>query len=219
MKAVILDMDGVIVDSEHRWKVVEKPFFKELLGSWTEEDGKHIVGFNVVDIYTRLKEKHGLTLTRADFVERCGELAKEVYGRQAKLLDGLTGFLNDMKAHGVRMGLASSSPRTWIDIVLKRFELAPLFEATVAGDEVDGKTKPQPEPYLRAARLLNLAPSDCVAVEDSSVGIKAAKGAGMACVGFRSEDNEGQDLSAADFEAKGFAALDYQSLIARLKSA
>ncbi|MDD5630124.1 MAG: HAD family phosphatase [Elusimicrobia bacterium] len=218
-QAVILDMDGVMVDSEHQWMLAEIPFLKGLVGRWRVADHRKVVGLGVVDLYYHLVREYGLRLNRKDFLERCELLAREVYRREVSLAPGLRGFIRDLRRRRVPLGLASSSPRTWVDMVLRRFRLASGFAAVVTGDDAPGRTKPAPDLYLLAARRLKVRPRSCLAVEDSDFGVRAAKDAGMTCVGLRSGHNNEQGLAGADWEARGFAALGYRSVISRLKAA
>ena len=217
--AVILDMDGVMVDSEHQWLLLEKPFLKGLLGRWTAADHRKVVGMGVEDLYYHLVREYGLGLGKADFLARCDRIAAEVYRSKVRLAPGLRDFIADLRRRRVPLALASSSPRLWVDMVLERFALRPAFRAVATGDDAPGRTKPAPDLYLLAARRLKVDPKRCLAVEDSDFGVRAAKDAGMTCVGLRSGHNDEQRLSGADWEARGFRALSYRRLISRLKAA
>jgi HAD superfamily hydrolase (TIGR01509 family) len=217
--AVILDMDGVMVDSEHQWMLLEEPLLRELLGRWGAQDHRKVVGLGVVDLYYHLVREYKLRLDKTEFLERCDRIAREVYLRKVTLAPGLRPFISDLRRRRVPLGLASSSPRDWVDLVLRRFRLRPSFQAVVTGDETPGRTKPAPDLYLLAARRLKVPPGRCLAVEDSDFGVRAAKDAGMTCAGLRSGHNDEQELGQADWEARGFAALGYRSLISRLKAA
>lgn len=216
MKAVAFDMDGVIVDSERQWKLSEGGFFRDILGSWDDADHRQIVGLGVVDLYYWMVRERKLAMTKEAFLARCETVALDIYQRRTTLTPGAGELITDLRRRGVRLGLASSSPRNWIDITLDRFALRDAFEAVVSGDDVPGRTKPEPDIYLRCAGLLGALPADCVAIEDSAIGVLAAKRAGLRCVGFRSGFNDEQDLTRADWEARGFSALSYESLVSRL---
>ena len=217
--AVILDMDGVMVDSEHQWMLLEMPFLRGLVGRWGVADHRKVVGLGVVDLYYHLVREYGLRLGKADFLERCDRIAREVYRRKVSLAPGLRRFIGDLRCRRVPLGLASSSPQEWVDMVLRRFRLRSAFRVVVTGDDAPGRTKPAPDLYLLAARRLKVRPADCLAVEDSSFGVRAAKDAGMTCAGLRSGHNDEQDLGEADWDAQGFAALAYRRLTSRLKAA
>lgn len=200
-------MDGVIVDSEHQWQLMETPFLSGLLGRWEESDHQRVVGLNVVDLYHLLVRDYGLKQSREDFLKRSAEQALEIYRRRATCAPGLVQLLAAMNAGGVALGIASSSPKPWIAIVLERFSLGRHFRAVVSSDDVGRRAKPLPDVYLKAAELLGSHPSECMAVEDSAIGIQAAKAAGMPVVGFRNGHNEAMDFSQADAEIRGLLEL------------
>lgn len=212
MQAVIFDMDGVIVDSERQWQLAEGPFFSGLVSGWTPERHHEIVGMGVVDLYHWLVKEYRLKESEESFLGRCHELAQDIYGRRAARSSGLEELIANLKKEGIKIGLASSSPRNWIDLVLARYKMAEDFAVVASGDDAPGKTKPAPDLYLLAATGLGTAPENCVAIEDSVLGVTAAKRAGMRCVGFRNGHNDEQDLSQADAEIRGFEKLDARSL-------
>ncbi len=208
-----------MVDSEHQWMLAEQAFFRSILSRWSASDNHKVVGVIVEDIYAMLVRDHGLKMDKAEFMGRCHRMADDIYRRRVSLTPRLRDFIRGLKSHATPLGLASSSPASWVDIVLKRFRLRRHFAAVITGDDAPGRTKPAPDLYLLAARRLGVRPSRCLAVEDSSIGVRAAKAAGMTCVGLRSGRNAEQDLCEADWEARGFAELGYRRLISRLKTA
>lgn len=200
MRAVIFDMDGVLVDSERQWKLAAADQLARLAPRWTEADSEAIVGLGVVELHDYLERLHPPAPARADFLKLCDGLAGEVYGSRVTLAAGLPDLFVAVAARGLKIGLASSSPRPWVDQVLDRFALRRHFSALATGDETPGRVKPEPDLYLLAASRLGVDPRECTAVEDSRYGVAAAKAAGMRCLALRSPDNAGQDLSKADAE-------------------
>lgn len=200
MRAVIFDMDGVLVDSERQWKLASQAQMRRLAPRWSENDSEAVVGLGVIELHEYLERRHAPAPSRPEFLRLCDGLAEEVYGRRVTRAAGLPELLESLAARGVKVGLASSSPRPWVDMVLDRFALRSFFGALATGDETPGRVKPEPDLYLLAAARLGVAPGDCTAVEDSRYGVAAAKAAGMRCLALRSADNAGQDLSKADAE-------------------
>ncbi|MBI5631685.1 MAG: HAD-IA family hydrolase [Elusimicrobia bacterium] len=219
MKAVVFDMDGVMVDSEREWRRQEGPFLKRLIPAWRSEDLAKITGFGVEDLHRWLVKEYGLMESPGRFAELCRAVAEDIYRNRTRLETGLPGFFIRLEEAGIPMGLASSSPRAWIDLVLERFKLARYFRAVTSADDVEGEGKPSPRIHLKAAGLLGVDPRDCVAIEDSFVGVRAAKKAGMFCVGFRNGYNQDQDLSAADAEISSFSGLKPGELARKLRLA
>jgi HAD superfamily hydrolase (TIGR01509 family) len=217
MRAVVFDMDGVIVDSEMQWKELEAAFFREAVPGWTEKHHERIVGMGVEDVYHHLVDEYELTMGKHEFLGRCDLVAKKIYCERVEIADGFLDLARGLKHRGIKTAIASSSPERWIKLVIDRFALSPLLDTVVSADDVGGKTKPFPDIYLEAASRLSLPTVECLAIEDSAIGVLAAKRAGCRVAAFRTPHNAGQDLKAADFELSGFAGLDEKALLARLR--
>ena len=215
LKAVIWDMDGVIVDSELQWQRCEGEFFRKHVPTWSEQDHHKIVGLGVEDLYHFLAREYSITAGKEQFLKECHEIAALVYHERCSLTPGFRETLSGIQARGLRLGLASSSPRVWIQAVLSRFGLVETFAALACADDVpSGKTKPEPDIYLEALRRVGVSPGEALAIEDSALGLRAAKRAGLACAAFRNGSNDAQDFSAADFELRSLP-----ELLARLPAA
>jgi len=212
MDAVIFDMDGVIVDSEIHWKTTEGYFLQSLIPTWNINDQDKILGLGVHDLYALLASTYQLQKTKEQFLELYQEMANVIYGEKVSLIEGFTELLSVLHANHIPVALASSSPWTWINIMLERFNLRESFQAIVSADELEGEGKPSPAIYLFTAKRLGVSPTRCIAIEDSKNGVLSAKNAGMYCIGFRNGFNDEQDLSRADMIIQHFAELDWQTL-------
>jgi len=212
MNAVIFDMDGVIVDSEIQWKTLEGYFLQSLIPTWSSSDQDKIIGLGVHDLYTLLIGQYGLQNTKAQFLDLYQEMANEIYGQKVSLIVGFSDLLTTLNKNNIPVALASSSPKSWINIMLRRFGLQSSFKVVVSADELEGEGKPSPAIYLLTAQRLGVSPTSCIAIEDSKNGVLSAKNAGMFCIGFRNGFNEEQDLSKADMIIHGFAELHWQTL-------
>lgn len=193
-RAVLFDMDGVLVDSERHWVERER---ESILPAAVEGtvDPSEITGMNVSDLYDYLREHYGVREDRESFVGRYDEAAGTVYGESVALLAGFESLAAALSGTGVRLALVSSSPVRWIDIVRGRFDLG-AFGAVVSADHVD-RGKPAPDVYELAAERLGVAPGDGVAVEDSEHGVAAARGAGCSCIGYAARTSRAR-LTEAD---------------------
>jgi len=198
IKAVIFDMDGVIVDSEKYFPILEKEWFSSLVGIWTEEDEKNITGRSASDIFDILTKQYNLKIAQNLFLKQYDEIAKEVYEKKCSIFPNFMNVVDELRKKNFKIALVSSSPYSWIEMMLKRFRIREKFDAIISADEIDGKGKPSPEIYLYSAKILNLNPDECVVIEDSKNGIISAKNANMRCIGFRNGINQRQDLSKAD---------------------
>jgi HAD superfamily hydrolase (TIGR01509 family) len=210
--AVIFDMDGVIVDSEVHWKTTEGFFLQSLVPAWNTNDQDKIIGLAVHDVYQMLVDTYQLQKTKAQFLALYQDMANEIYGQKVSLIEGFPELLSDLNKHNIPVALASSSPKTWIDIVLHRFNLLNYFKVVVSADELEGNGKPSPAIYLLTAKRLGVSPDRCIAIEDSKNGVLSAKNAGMFCIGLRNGFNDEQDLSRADMVIQRFGELDLQTL-------
>jgi HAD superfamily hydrolase (TIGR01509 family) len=179
-EAVLWDMDGTLIDSEKLWDVSLADLAGHLGGVLTEAARASMVGANVATTIRILFEtldlepdaeamgKAGRWLT-----ERTGELFRD----ELRWRPGAREALASVRAAGVPMALVTSTQRVLTEVALDTIGRE-SFAVTVCGDEVDGKNKPHPEPYLKAARLLGAVPQRCVAIEDSPTGMRSAVEAG-----------------------------------------
>jgi HAD superfamily hydrolase (TIGR01509 family) len=205
MNTVLFDMDGVLVDSEEYWvELEEEEVLPEAVGEGVVDE-EEITGMNYREIHGYLEENYGdhLDIDRDEFEAYYEDAAEELYGERVELLDGFEGLVEDLRDRGVALAVVSSSPLDWIGIVLDRFGIRERFDAVVSGNEIEGPSKPEPEVYEIAAAEIGADPADCIAVEDSENGVEAANRAGITSVGYRTEINQGMDLSDADRVAEG----------------
>jgi len=194
--AVLFDMDGVVVDSERYWPELEaERIFPEVVpeqGVQPEE----VMGMYYREIYDYLADNYEVAVDRDRFVEVFDATARELYGERVALMDDFQDLLIDLQAQGTRVGLVTSSPHPWIDVVLDRFDLADSFDAVVSAEDVP-HGKPEPDVYERAVEEIGVAPDHCVAVEDSPTGARAARAARLRCLGYTGV-HDGLDPSAVD---------------------
>ena len=200
-RAVLFDMDGVIVDSERYWARIEEERIFPAAGV-LDIRAAEITGMNYREVYDHLDDEYDVTIDREAFLDIYEEAAREVYTDRAALMDEFRDLRGTLRDRGTRLAIISSSPPEWIDLVCDRFELTG-FDATVSAEEVDGPGKPEPDVYRHAADELGVDPAECVAVEDSTYGVASATAAGMTCIGYRSADAKDFDLAAADSAIDG----------------
>jgi HAD superfamily hydrolase (TIGR01509 family) len=197
-RAVIFDMDGVLIDSELHWKAVEGYFLKSLVPGWTAEDQTRIIGLSLHNVHAMLVKEYGMQASAEEFFRQYHGMAREIYMERISLIEPFPQLLETLSEGEVPVALASSSPRPWIEMMLSRFSLHSRFRVVVSADELEGKGKPAPDIYLLTARRLEVEPAECIVIEDSRNGAVSAKAAGMYCIGFRNGFNDEQELSAAD---------------------
>lgn len=179
-EAIIFDMDGTIVDTEHLWDEVRRGLARDAGLPWPEGTTQAMMGMSTGEWSQHLVDVVGLPLTAPEAAEAT------VTAMAAHYRDGVTvlpGAVESVRRMGerYRLAIASSSPRLLIDTAIDVLGIADLIEVSVSTEEVE-RGKPSPDGFLRAAELLGVAPERCVVVEDSSNGILAGLAAGMAVV-------------------------------------
>ena len=175
--AVVFDLDGVIVDSEEQWDEIREQLARERGGTWSDHAQADMMGMSSTEWSRYMHEVVGLRESPEEINREVVRRLLDRYAEHLPLIDGAVDAVRRIAARWP-LGLASSSNREIIDRALEVSGLAPLFRATVSSEEV-GRGKPAPDVYLEAAHRLDLAATDCAAVEDSANGIRAAHAAGM----------------------------------------
>lgn len=212
--AAIFDMDGVLVDSN--------PFHLE---KWVDLLNLHRIAFDPGVLPKLILGQRNDTVLRYFFGQDLGkeerrrledtleETFRKAFKSHARPLPGLESLIAACNQAGIPMAVASSAMRKNVDFVVDALGFRKYFNFIVSGDEVSCP-KPDPEIYLKAARLLDMKPEDCVAFEDSFVGIESAKGGGLKCVAIASTFliDELREQTHADLAVPGFMELSVEVL-------
>jgi len=178
--AVIFDLDGVLMDSEQRWNEAKQALVLETGGRWREEAPTAMMGMSSPEWSAYLRDELAVPLD-ADAINRdIVRRMRDGYHRELPLLPGAGEAVRAL-AQRWPLGLASSANREVIDLVLDLAGFADAFRVTVSSEEVS-RGKPAPDVYLKAASELGAAPARCVAIEDSSSGLRAAAAAKMTVI-------------------------------------
>ena len=177
IEAVVFDMDGVLVDSEHVWDEVREALARERGGTWSDRAQRDMMGMSSPEWSRYMHEQVGLAEPPEEINRLVVERMLERYAGAPPVYDGAVAAVERLAAEWP-LAIASSSNRELIDAVLAATPLGGLFELTVSSEEV-ARGKPAPDVYLEAARRLGVAAERCAAIEDSHNGIRAAKAAGM----------------------------------------
>jgi len=176
-RAVIFDLDGVLVDSEQAWDAARKDVVAASGGTWRDGAEHDMLGMSSKEWPVYVVERLGARLTPQQVNDAVVDAMLRGYRERLPLLPGAREAVERVAAR-LPIGLASSSNREVIDLVLERMGVASLFAATVSSEEV-GRGKPAPDVYLEAARRMGVDPRAAAAVEDSANGIRSAHAAGL----------------------------------------
>jgi HAD superfamily hydrolase (TIGR01509 family) len=205
--AVVLDLDGVLVDSEEAWDQARRELVAERGGQWKDEATHAMLGMSSPEWSAYVRDELGVDMTPQDISDDVVERLVAGYRRGLPLLPGAVEAVRAL-AERWPLGLASSSNRPVIALVLEESGLDAVIGARVSSEEV-ARGKPAPDVYIEAARRLGVDPARCVAVEDSSNGLRSAAAAGMAVVGvpMRAFPPAGDALALAAVVVDGIAAV------------
>ena len=217
--AVVFDLDGVIVDSEHVWDEVREELARERGGRWHPGAQRDMMGMSSTEWSRYMHDTIGLPEPPEEISAEVVRRLAARYREELPLVPGAAEAVRRLAAT-FPLGLASSSNREIIDLVLDLAGLAECFRATVSSEEV-AHGKPAPDVYLEAAARLGVDPGACVAVEDSHNGIRSAKAAGMAVVAAPNlRYPPGEDaLAEADAVIESVAVLQPETILAAAERA
>jgi HAD superfamily hydrolase (TIGR01509 family) len=212
IEAIIFDLDGVLIDSEHAWDEVREELARERGGRWHERAQADMMGMSSVEWARYMHDVIGLSGSPEEISDEVVRRMLARYAEELPLIDGAVDSVRRL-AGSFRLALASSSNREIIDAVLEEAGLAEVFEVTVSSEEV-ARGKPAPDVFLEAARRLSVAPECCAAIEDSGNGIRAAHAAGMRVIAipnrrYRPSEDE---LKLAEATLDSIAGLDVSVL-------
>jgi len=180
IKAVVFDMDGVLIDSEPVWERVRRKFVADRGGRWAENAQDRMMGMSTAEWSAYISADFGVRLAPAQVAEQVIAAMAAEYQAHLPLLPGAVDAVRELSARWP-LAVASSAPRSLIEAVLDASGLRPAFAAAVSSEEV-ARGKPAPDVYLEATARLGVPASACAAVEDSSNGLRSAAAAGLAVI-------------------------------------
>jgi HAD superfamily hydrolase (TIGR01509 family) len=180
LRAVLWDMDGTLVDSEKLWTVALVELMDRLGSPLTDEIREALIGSNMLNSTLILLAHAGIEPTPeaiTDFEEWLNQRMAVLFRADLPWRPGALAALRSVRSAGLPTALVTSTERGLTEIALDSIG-RDFFDVTICGDEVDGQNKPHPRPYLLAAELLGVDPTNCVVVEDSVTGVTSAQAAG-----------------------------------------
>jgi HAD superfamily hydrolase (TIGR01509 family) len=197
IRAVVFDMDGLMVDSEpvarEAWRVLLERHNIEL----DEQTAGAIIGLRLEDSSAFIQQRYNLPLSREEIEAERRAIFDDLAAEGLPPMPGLLGLLFAIDCRGLKRAVATSGHRAYAMRVLEAIGAAGGFAAVITGETVRSG-KPAPDIYLAAARALDLPPGDCLALEDAPPGVRAAKSAGMLCVAVPNRLTAQLDLDGAD---------------------
>ena len=210
LKAVLFDMDGVIVDTEPLHKKAYFMMFEDVNIEVSEALFESYTGQSTINICKQLCERFSLKQHPETLVTIKRKHFKVLFDTDTslKLIDGVLDLIKEYHDNGLTLILASSASMPNINRIFKRFDLDQYFKAKLSGADLKA-SKPHPEIFVKAAEASGFSKGECMVIEDSTNGIKAAKAAGIYCVGFDSLHSKNQDYSLANIVVSHFKEIAY----------
>lgn len=194
--AVIFDLDGTVLDNEDEYGIAFKKVLSKL-GKETDSEFPHTQGIGVKENWRRLIPKYKIKTKKS--IEELSKETQEAYLKmlsRVTLKEGVRGFIKDIKDSGTLVALATSNTWPTVEKVFEALSLEGIFDVMTTGEEVKSK-KPDPEIFLLTAQKLGVDPKNCLVIEDTEAGIRAAKDAGMNVMAIARDSKHAKSLRKA----------------------
>ena len=210
LKAVLFDMDGVIVDTEPLHKKAYHLMFADVKIEVSASLYESFTGEATLGICKKLVRAFNLSESPQHLVDLKRKHFQYLFENDSglSLLDGVLDLIKEYHSQGLTLVLASSASMPNIDRIFKRFKLDSYFVGKLSGADLKA-SKPHPEIFIKAAEASGHSKEHCMVIEDSTNGIAAAKAAGIYCVGYNSIHSKNQDYSRADLVIQDFSEISY----------
>lgn len=179
--AVLWDMDGTLIDSEHYWLSSEQELAESWGGKWSSDDGEKLIGMSLYESTSLIKQKVGIDLSPQEITEILTDSVISKLEAAIVWRPGVLNLMTELQNLGIKTAMVTMSMRRMALSVAERLP-GSKFDVVVAGDDVT-RGKPHPEPYLKAAELLQVDIRDCIALEDSLTGLTSAEASGAIAIG------------------------------------
>jgi beta-phosphoglucomutase len=214
LKAVLFDMDGVIVDTEPLHHKAYYQLFDSLGVVVSDELYQSYTGQSTINVCRRFIDHFGLTQSPEELTSIKQANFRNIFAtdNELQLIGGVLALIQEYYIQGLTLVLASSASHNTINNVFNRFNLNQYFKVKISGADFE-KSKPNPAIFIKAAELSGQPTENCMVIEDSTNGILAAKGANIYCVGFESPNSKNQDYSRADKVISAFTEIRYEELL------
>lgn len=213
LKAVIFDMDGVIIESEPLHHYAYHKMFEDVDVEVDDALYESFTGKSTINVCKQVCDTFNLTATPEYLVSLKRQHFEHIFNNSSEfdLIEGVLPLIKDLHANGVTLILASSATMPSIERIFKRFDLNQYFVAKLSGADLK-QSKPHPEIFINAVKASGFNSNECIVIEDSTNGIEAAKGANVFCVGYDSFHSKNQDYSKADLVIQSFDEVNYTKL-------
>lgn len=210
VNSVIFDMDGVVVNTEPLSYAANQELYSDLGINVPDDVYATFTGNSDKNIVQKLKDLYPIKLTNEELLQEKYRYYYKAFDATTDdlLMPGVKDLIINLHQNGMRLILASSSSKKKIGKVFDRYGLHPYFTHIVSGEDFEF-SKPNPAIFIEAVAQSGFPKEQCIVIEDSTNGIKAAKAAGIYCIAYQNDHSMGQDTSLADKVITDFTMLDY----------
>lgn len=196
VRAVIFDLDGVILDSEPWQKEAFDLTMKPFGISFSEREFSKLIGIRSIDNFKNIRKKYRLPFSAEKLTRIKSGHYQKILKKKIRPRRGLLPLLRRLKKKNYMLAVASGSARSDVQLCLKLLKIRRFFSAVLTGDDVK-RGKPDPALFLKAARALGISPAECAVIEDSQNGVEAAQRAGMFCIALPTTLTGTHDITGA----------------------
>ena len=213
LKAIIFDMDGVLVNSEPLHRKAYFNMFEEFNLNVSNRLYESFTGKSTSTICKELCEIFELSISHEKLMFSKRKHFKTIFDNdpEFKMIDGALSLIKNYFYNNLTLILASSASMTNINRIFKKFDLDKFFKAKISGADLK-ESKPNPEIFIKAAKLSGFKKSECIVIEDSTNGVIASKSAGIYCIGFNSPNSKNQNYDKADLVVSNFNEIRFDYL-------
>jgi HAD superfamily hydrolase (TIGR01509 family) len=212
MKAVIFDMDGVIIDSEPIHLEIAYQVSKKIGMTCLKKDFEKFIGVSNKAMWEELIDKFKFEKNIDEILKIHREMTFSIFReKDLKEINGIKELLESLRENNLPCAVASSSPLELIEIIIEKLDIKKYMRYYISGESLS-KSKPNPMIFFKVAQKLKVKPQECLVIEDSKHGVQAAKRAGMQCIGFINPNSGNQDLSKADYICNDIKELSYSKI-------
>ena len=213
LKAVLFDMDGVIVDTEPLHRKAYFKTFENLNITVSEEFYTSLTGCSTKEATAKIKEKYQLNVSPEDITTSKRTYFKHYFDTDENfdLLPGVRELITHYYENDVKLVLASSASMNTINWVFDKFDIGKYFMGKISGAELE-ESKPNPEIFIKAAEIAGEPKENCMVIEDSTNGIAAAHAAGIFCTAYKSEHSSGQNYEKANLVISDFKEITFDKM-------
>jgi len=213
LKAIIFDMDGVLVNSEPLHRKAYFNMFEEFNLNVSNRLYESFTGKSTSSICKELCEIFDLSISHEKLMFSKRKHFKTIFDNdpEFQMIDGVLSLIKNYFYNNLTLILASSASMTNINRIFKKFDLDKFFKAKISGADLK-ESKPNPEIFIKAAKLSGFNKSECIVIEDSTNGIIASKSAGIYCIGYNSPNSKNQNYDKADLVISNFNNIRFDYL-------